>query len=76
MMKNSVNIPLQDYPIPGYSNICLNKRERKLSQAVLTSMDHISNINCGKAFYCALHFNRTFRSSKINFHHNRLILIV
>jgi hypothetical protein len=49
-----------DIEIPTYQVNCLNKKDRELSRAVLTSMDHISNISCQKAFYCALHFNRTF----------------
>ncbi|CAF0732950.1 unnamed protein product [Adineta steineri] len=39
---------------------CSNKKDTELSRTILTSMNHISDINCRKAFYCALHFNRTF----------------
>ncbi|CAF4339923.1 unnamed protein product [Rotaria sp. Silwood2] len=45
--------------IPTYKPHCKNKRDKELSRAMLTSMDHISSISCRKAFYCALHFNRT-----------------
>jgi hypothetical protein len=50
--------------IPTVRNYCLNRRNNELSRFILTSMDHISNISCQKAFYCALHFNRTFNLGK------------
>jgi hypothetical protein len=46
--------------MPAHHTDCFNKKDRELSRAMLISMDHIPNINCQKAFYCALHFNRTF----------------
>jgi hypothetical protein len=53
-----------DLVIPTVLTTCSNGKEIKLSKFLLTSMDHISNINCQKAFYCALHFNRTFNLGK------------
>jgi hypothetical protein len=57
---------LTKYIIPDYISFCINRKDNKLSRSVLTSMDHIGNINCRKSFYCALHFNRTFAFGKKN----------
>ncbi len=46
--------------IPTVLSHCSNMRYKQLSRFLLTSMNHIPTINCQKAFYCALHFNRTF----------------
>ncbi len=51
---------LSSSSIPSFQSNCENQKDKKLSRAMLTSMDHIPNMDCRKAFYCALHFNRTF----------------
>jgi hypothetical protein len=56
-----------DIMIPTVQTYCSNRKVKKLSRAMLTSMDHIPNINCQKAFYCALHFNRTVHFGKKKF---------
>jgi hypothetical protein len=62
--------------IPTHQSFCSNKKDRELSQAMFISMDHISNINCRKSFYCAIHFNRAFHFSKKNFVFLRLCFFI
>ncbi|CAF1178378.1 unnamed protein product [Adineta steineri] len=52
---------------------CSNQRDKEVSRAMLTNMEHISSINCRETFYCALHSNRTFGSRGID--HNGMEMV-
>ncbi|CAF4618826.1 unnamed protein product, partial [Rotaria sp. Silwood2] len=47
------------FGVPSRISICSNNRDIALSRAILTSFNHISNIDCREAFFCALYSNRT-----------------
>ncbi|CAF1084363.1 unnamed protein product [Adineta steineri] len=57
---------LTDTYLPADEKRCSNGRDIELTRIMLNSMDHITNINCQKAFYCALHLNRTFGLDQFN----------
>ncbi|UJR06788.1 hypothetical protein I4U23_011075 [Adineta vaga] len=46
--------------LPNSVTYCSNEKDKKVSLSLLTNMEHILNIHCQKAFYCALHANRKF----------------
>ena len=50
--------------MPVVTSFCTNNRDKELSRAMLTSLDHISNTTCRQSFYCALHYNRTLAGGK------------
>jgi hypothetical protein len=52
------------YHVPSRMTVCLNERDIETSRAILTSLNHISNIDCRQAFYCALHSNRSQDTGK------------
>jgi hypothetical protein len=54
--------------MPLVGAYCTNNRDKELSRALLTSLDHISNIDCRQSFYCALHYNRKLAEGKKTFH--------
>jgi hypothetical protein len=45
--------------LPSRTITCSNKRDIEFSRAILTSLDHIFDVDCRQAFYCALYSNRT-----------------
>ncbi|CAF1195873.1 unnamed protein product [Adineta ricciae] len=51
---------IQNNALPDSRIVCPNEKDKKVSIALLTNMEHILSIDCQKAFYCALHANRTF----------------
>jgi hypothetical protein len=55
---------LYRFEIPNRLTICTNKRDREATRIILTSLNHIPDIDCRQAFYCALHHNRTDGKSK------------
>jgi hypothetical protein len=61
---NGEYVNVNDIILPHVIHHCLNRQDIKISRFMLTSMDYISNPNCQKAFYCALHFNRKFDLGK------------
>jgi hypothetical protein len=52
------------FNIPSRMTVCSNERDIESSRAILTSLDHISNIECRQAFHCALHSNRSQDTGK------------
>ncbi|CAF1647757.1 unnamed protein product, partial [Adineta ricciae] len=46
--------------IPNKRSYCYNKKDKLLGQTILTSMNHIVNKNCRRAFYCILRLRQTF----------------
>lgn len=46
--------------LPSFRIPCYNFRDRQMSKLLLTSLDHISEMKCQEAFYCALHYQRDF----------------
>jgi hypothetical protein len=59
---------LTDSLMPSGPYYCWNNKDKELSRIILTSMDHIPNVNCRKAFYCALYFSQTDSVGKKIYH--------
>ncbi len=55
---------MTDTSIPSTVNFCSNQKDKELGRIMLTSMDHIPNMNCRKAFYCALHLHQKIDTGK------------
>ncbi|UJR20053.1 hypothetical protein I4U23_023187 [Adineta vaga] len=49
--------------LPNEKTYCMNLRDREFIRVMLTSLNHIPNINCQQAFDCALHLRGTFDQS-------------
>ncbi|CAF2931702.1 unnamed protein product [Rotaria sp. Silwood2] len=45
---------LYEASLPSYSVSCANQRDKEISRILFTSLDHISQLSCQQAFYCAL----------------------
>ncbi|CAF2087466.1 unnamed protein product [Rotaria magnacalcarata] len=50
---------LSSFDLPNLILSCSNYRDIEFSRAILTSLDHISDIDCRDAFLCAMYSNRT-----------------
>jgi len=58
---------LDGIAIPNYLTYCDNLKDREFARVLLTSMDHIPDMNCRKAFYCALRLREMYELGKRNF---------
>ncbi|CAF4904298.1 unnamed protein product, partial [Rotaria socialis] len=50
---------LSSFDLPNLIRSCSNYRDIEFSRSILTSLDHISDIDCRDAFLCAMYSNRT-----------------
>ncbi|CAF1206324.1 unnamed protein product [Rotaria magnacalcarata] len=50
---------LSSFDLPNLMRSCSNYRDIEFSRSILTSLDHISDIDCRDAFLCAIYSNRT-----------------
>jgi hypothetical protein len=58
---------LDGIAIPNYLTYCDNLKDREFARVLLTSMDHIPDMNCRKAFYCELRLRKIYGAGKKNF---------
>lgn len=46
--------------LPTYDHVCQNRKGTEISRLLLTSLDHIPELSCQQAFYCAFFYKRNF----------------